>query len=148
MKSAISPFTIEWYDSAIALWRQCEGVGLSSADSREGIRSYLERNPGMSFVATSGGSVVGAVLAGHDGRRGYIHHLAVHPDCRRKGLGRRLVDRCLAVLAGAGVRKCHIFIFNENTDGIKFWKSLGWVQRSDISVISKSFEPRDGAGRA
>ena len=88
MNIAISPFTIELYDSVLALWQKCEGVGLSDADSREGIQSYLDRNPWMSFVATVDGSVVGAILAGHDGRRGYIHHLAVHPDHRRQGLAR------------------------------------------------------------
>jgi putative acetyltransferase len=144
MNITISAFTIEIYDGVLALWQKVEGVGLSSADSREGIRSYLERNPGMSFVALKGGQVVGAVLAGHDGRRGYIHHLAVHPDHRRRSLGRRLVDRCLTVLADAGIQKCHLFIFNENTAGIEFWKSMGWVYRSDISVISKTIEPRHG----
>ena len=146
MSIAISPFTIELYDSAIALWQQCEGIGLSGADSRECVRSYLERNPGISFVATSEGIVVGTILAGHDGRRGYIYHLAIHPDHRRKSLGRQLVDRCLAVLADAGIQKCHLFIFNENIGGIKFWKRIGWVHRSDISVISKTIEPRNEGG--
>jgi N-acetylglutamate synthase len=141
MNITISPFTIELYDSVLGLWQQCEGVGLSSADSKECIRSYLERNPGMSFVAAMGAKVVGAVLAGHDGRRGYIHHLAIHPAHRRKSLGCQLVDRCLAVLAEAGIQKCHIFIFNENTDGIDFWKSIGWIHRSDISIVSKNIEP-------
>ena len=80
MTFSISPLTIESYDAVLALWKQCEGVGLSDADSKEGIQRYLDRNPGMSFVATASGVVVGAVLAGHDGRRGYVHHLAVHQE--------------------------------------------------------------------
>ena len=75
------------YTPVIALWELSDGVGLSSADSPEAIQFYLERNPGMSFVAKQDGMVVGAVLSGHDGRRGYIHHLAVHPDYRRQGIG-------------------------------------------------------------
>ena len=132
---------IDFYDDVYALWQQCEGMGLSDADSRQGILSYLERNPGMSFIASSRGKVVGVVLSGHDGRRGYIHHLAVHPAYRRKGLASRLVDRCLTVLADSGIQKCHLFIFNNNANGIKFWKNTGWIHRSDISVVSKNIEP-------
>jgi len=98
----------------------------------------------MSFVATANGVAVGAVLAGHDGRRAYIHHLAVHPDCRRQGIGRRLVQSCLEVLRATGIRKAHIFIFNENSDGIAFWESVGWTPRSDIEVISKTIERGTG----
>jgi len=142
MQIKIAPFTIESYDGVLTLWQQAEGVGLhDDCDSRRGIQSYLERNPGLSFVATADGIVVGAVLAGHDGRRGYIHHLAVHPDCRRQGIGRRLVQSCLEVLRSAGIRKAHIFIFNDNSDGIAFWESVGWTPRSDIGVISKTIEP-------
>jgi len=148
MQIEIAPFTIQSYDDVLALWQQAEGVGLhDDCDSRPGIQSYLERNPGMSFVATADGVVVGAVLAGHDGRRGYIHHLAVHPDCRRQGIGRGLVQSCLEVLGAAGIRKAHIFIFNDHSDGIAFWKSVGWTPRSDIGVISKTIEPV-GAGDA
>lgn len=143
MNSEVSPFTIEMYDGVLALWQQCEGIGLSSADSREGIRVYLERNPGMSFVAIADRNVIGAVLAGHDGRRGYIHHLAVHPAHRQQGLGRRLVDRCLDALRDAGIQKCHIFIFTENSGGIDFWESVGWMRRADISVMSRVLQERN-----
>jgi len=125
------------------LWQQCEGIGLSSADTQESIQTYLERNPGMSFIASSDRKVIGAVLAGHDGRRGYIHHLAVHPDHRRKSLARQLVERCLAAMAAVGIHKCHIFIFNNNFDGVEFWKNIDWVHRSDINVMSITIEPAD-----
>lgn len=129
------------YDDVLALWKQCEGIGISEADSRESIMSYLARNPGMSFIAQAHGRPVGAVLAGHDGRRGYIHHCAVHPNCRRQGIGRQLVNRCLDALKDAGIQKCHIFIFNSNDDGIAFWKSMGWTTRTDISVLSRTIAP-------
>jgi ribosomal protein S18 acetylase RimI-like enzyme len=135
-----SPFTIDAYDRVIALWEQSDGVGLSSADSRESIQVYLERNPGMSFIAEQAGTLVGAVLCGHDGRRGYIHHLAVRPDCRRQGIGRKLVEKCLAALQEIGISKCHLFIFNQNLAGIRFWENIGWTRRSDIGVISKIIE--------
>ena len=140
MTITISPFVIDTYDEVLTLWQQCEGIGLSNADSQENIGSYLERNPGMSFVALNEGQIIGAVLAGHDGRRGYIYHLAVHPEWRRHGLGRQLVDQCLQVLKGAGIQKCHLFIFNDNTGGIAFWKSIGLDFRKDINVISRKLE--------
>ncbi|MBN1217665.1 MAG: GNAT family N-acetyltransferase [Anaerolineae bacterium] len=138
MTMKISAFTIDNYDPVMALWQQTEGVGLSSADARESIQSYLERNPGLSFIAVEDGQLVGAVLSGHDGRRGYIHHLAVHPNYRRQGIGRQLVDRCMAVLQAAGIQKCHLFIFHQNHNGIGFWQSVGWARRSDIGVMSKN----------
>jgi len=131
-----SVFTTDDYPEVYDLWRSCEGIGLSDADSPENIRVYLERNPGMSFVARIDGQVVGAVLSGHDGRRGFVHHLAVRPDHRHHALGRALADRCLGALRAAGIRKCHLFIYNSNTDGIEFWKRLGWTPRHDIGLMS------------
>jgi len=138
MRVEITPLTIDRYEDVHALWVQAEGVGLHDySDSRESIAAYLERNPGMSFVATVDGVVVGAVLAGHDGRRGYLHHLTVNPDCRRRGIGRRLVDGCLDALREAGIAKCHLFIFNTNETGIAFWESVGWTPRTDLRIVSK-----------
>lgn len=140
MNITISQFTMNGYDEVFSLWQQCDGIGLSDADSRDNIRAYLNRNPGMSFVARHDDTIVGAILSGHDGRRGYIHHLAVHADYRRQGLGIRLVQKSLSVLQAAGIQKCHIFIFNNNADGIEFWKDIGWTYRTDISIISKIIE--------
>ncbi len=125
------------YAAVLALWRQCEGVGLSSADEPARIEAYLARNPGMSFVAWVDEQLVGAVLCGHDGRRGYIHHMAVHPGYRRQGIGQQLVDRCLAALLAEGIDKCHLFIFTGNQTGIAFWQNGGWQYRTDIAVMSK-----------
>lgn len=132
----ISVFTMEAYDPVVALWQACEGIGLSEADSRPNIAAYLARNPGMSFVAWAGGRLVGAVLCGHDGRRGYLHHMAVHPDCRRRGVGQALAHHCLAALQAAGVQKCHLFIFQANENGRSFWQSTGWEWRQDILIMS------------
>lgn len=134
----ITQFTIESYDDVYSLWQNTEGIGLSDSDTKESISAYLLRNPGMSFVAEMDGQIVGAVLCGHDGRRGYVHHLAVRKDFQNQGLGRQLVEKCLSVLQKIGIKKCHLFIFNNNSGGIDFWKSMGWTQRSDISIISKN----------
>jgi ribosomal protein S18 acetylase RimI-like enzyme len=140
MNINFSEFSIEAYDKVMSLWQLCEGIGLSGADSKRNIKSYLERNPAMSFIAQHNDVIVGAVLGGHDGRRGYIHHLAVHPDYRYKGIGKELVERCLVALQSIGIQKCHLFIFNNNTAGIGFWNKIGWTQRFDISLISKTIE--------
>jgi len=125
------------YDETLALWQEVEGVGLSSADSREQIERYLRRNPGHSLLARHDQSLVGAVLCGHDGRRGYIHHLAVRPGHRRRGIGRLLVARSLAALSAEGIEKCHLFVFRQNEAAIAFWKAIGFTGRAELSMMSR-----------
>ncbi len=142
----ICPLTLDDYEPVMELWHGASGVGLSGADEKQNIRTYLERNPGLSFVAKDGdGRVAAAVLAGHDGRRGFLHHLAVAESHRRKGLGRILVERCLNQLQRIGIQKCHGFIFADNNGGLEFWKAVGWGERMDLKVISRDInetEPR------
>jgi len=138
----IVPFTIEQYDSVYSLWASCDGIGISDSDSRENIARYLARNPGMSYVALLDGVVVGVVLAGHDGRRGYLHHLAVLPGCRRQGIARRLLDEAYGALREQGIDKCHGFVFRRNEEGLRFWNHEGWIIRDDVSLISRSFPAR------
>jgi N-acetylglutamate synthase len=137
MNPEILRLDIASYEAVLALWKRCEGVGLSAADSPEAIHAYLDRNPGMSFIAKADGNIVGSILSGHDGRRGYIYHLAVDTGWRRQGIARQLVETCIHVLEKAGIQKTHVFIFNDNVKGIAFWKSVGWTHRSDISAMSK-----------
>lgn len=136
MAITVRPFIMEDYDSAYALWNRTEGIGLSQADERDNIARYLGRNPGQSFVATENGNLVGAVLCGNDGRRGFLHHLAVDHACRRRGVGRALVMRCLEALALQGMRKCHIFVIAANEEGKLFWRSVGWEERTTLVVMS------------
>ena len=128
----IRTMTIEDYDSVIALLTATSGVRLRDADSREGIARYLERNPGFSFVALCGGSIVGCVMCGHDGRRGYLQHLAVSPDYRLQGVGSALVEACLTKLEGLAICKTHIDVLIENRPAIEFWQRRGWRVRDDI----------------
>jgi putative acetyltransferase len=137
MSMQISEMTIDDYDEVVGLWRRCEGVGLSEADSRENIGNYLQRNPGFSFVAREDGRIIGAVLCGHDGRRGFIHHLAVDEPYRRKGVGKALEEKCMARLRSAGITKCHLFIFRDNLDSQEFWEEIGWEKQDDVIAMSK-----------
>jgi ribosomal protein S18 acetylase RimI-like enzyme len=125
------------YDRVFALWKRTEGMGLSQADSRENIERFLLRNPGLSFVAHLNGTIVGAVMSGHDGRRGFLYHLAVAPEHRLKGTGRLLVEACLKELAAQGMHKCHLFVYANNESGKKFWRRTGWTERTDITAMSR-----------
>ena len=134
----IAEMTIDLYDEVVALWEATEHIGLDDVDSREHIGAYLQRNPGLSFVASQAGRVLGAVLCGTDGRRGYLHHLAVAKTHRGRGLGRTLVQRCLTALRRKGIVKCHIFVFAKNRAGIEFWEHIGWAERVDLKVVSRT----------
>ena len=133
----IKDFSIAAYDDALKLWQRCEGIGLSSADERDEIRAFLQRNPGMSFLAYDGGELVGTILAGHDGRRGFLYHLAVDPRYRHHGLGKRLSELSLDKLQQAGIQKCHIMVFEGNKTGLVFWESIGWIKRPEIVLLSR-----------
>ena len=133
-KISIRTFRNSDYDRAYGIWRGTEGIGLSEADSREGIRLFLRRNRGLSRVAVAGNRVIAAVLCGHDGRRGYLHHLAVARKWRRMGIGTSLVTSCLEGLRKEGIPKCNLFLFARNKKGRAFWKRVGWDVRSDIRL--------------
>jgi N-acetylglutamate synthase len=136
MRIGITRLTMADYAEVIDLWGRTEGIGLSQADEPERIASYLERNPGMSFTARDDELLVGAILAGHDGRRGFLHHLAVRDDRRGQGIGRALVERSLAALRLVGIEKCHLFVFHDNSKGIAFWRKIGWKERIEIVLMS------------
>ena len=129
--------TLADHDEVFALWRVTEGIGLTVSDERAAIVAYLARNPGMSFVAVADGRIVGAVLGGHDGRRGYLHHLAVTPVWRHRGIGRALVEAVLAELKAAGMLKCNLFLYAHNESGCAFWLKHGWAAREDLVVMQK-----------
>jgi ribosomal protein S18 acetylase RimI-like enzyme len=133
----IRPMEHKDYRGVYELWESCQGIGLGDSDTEPRILQFLDRNPGLSYVACEGDRIVGAVLCGDDGRRGYIHHLAVRPSHRRRGVGRNLVTQCLDALARKNIHKCHLFIFRDNQAGIKFWQDGGWSRRDDLHVMSK-----------
>lgn len=133
---AIRPMRAEDFPRMAALWKSSDGVRESLGDTPDGIAMYLARNPGMSLVAEDGDRIVGTVLCGHDGRRGFIHHMAIAATHRRAGIGRMMVTRCLAALVAAGIPKCHLFVAPDNHAGKAFWQSLGWRLRTDLEDMS------------
>jgi N-acetylglutamate synthase len=141
----IRPFRIADYDEVLKLWRRTEGVGLNESDTREAIAAFLRRNPRMSLVAVQAGRIIGAILCGHDGRRGSLHHLAVARRYRRQGLGRQLVEACLAKLWAEHIDKCNLFVFAGHADGMSFWKHNGWKLRTDLRVMQVQLDARGDA---
>ena len=103
-----------------------DGVEVAEGDSEQEVRAYLLRNPGLSRVAVNGGMIVGAVLCGHDGRRGLIYHLAVAPAYQGKGVGRRLLQECISGLRSVGITRALILVSEENATGRSFWLRNGW----------------------
>jgi ribosomal protein S18 acetylase RimI-like enzyme len=133
----LSEMTMDDYDEVFSLWKNTAGIGLTDADSREGTAAYLEHNPGLSVVVRQNGRLVGAVLCGHDGRRAYLHHLAVAGDFRHRGIGRKLVEECLARAAAQGIHKAHAWVYAENQSGLEFWQQIGWTCRTELQILSR-----------
>jgi ribosomal protein S18 acetylase RimI-like enzyme len=134
----LQELTIEYYDQILELWKRVPGMGLSDADSQANVEAFFARNPGLSFTYIEDGKIVGTILAGHDGRRGYIYHLAVDEAYRRRGIGQRLVQASLGKLRESGIAKCHLFVFADNQLGQDFWESTEWKRRDDLLLFSKS----------
>ena len=124
------------YGEIISLWQEAEGVKLRDADSVEGIDKYLKRNPGLSFVAENDGDIVGTIMSGHDGKRGYIQHLAVVRIYRESGIATKLLSHCLDALKSEGILKSHIHVLSNNELAKKYWHNRGWEKREDIEVYS------------
>ena len=126
--------TIEDYDQVHALWMTIKGFAIRSVDdSGEGVERFLLRNPSTSVVAELDGRIVGAILCGHDGRRGCLYHVCVHPDHRLKGIGRSMVTFCMNALKAEGINKVSLIAFTANDIGNAFWKTIGWTKREDLN---------------
>lgn len=124
------------YGKVISLWQESEGVKLRDTDSIEGIQKYLERNPSLSFIAENEGNILGTIMSGHDGKRGYIQHLAVDPNNRKSGIARHLLSYCLKALEKEGIVKSYVHVLSDNELAKKYWQNRGWVKRTDIEVFS------------
>ena len=135
----IRVMTIEDYDQVHRLWMGIHGFGIRSIDdSREGVERFLRRNPTTSVVAESGGKIVGAILCGHDGRRGCMYHVCVHEDYRKQGIGKSMAVACMRALQSEHINKVNIIAFKSNELGNHFWKGEGWTFREDLNYYDFS----------
>lgn len=139
MKITIRTMTMEDYKSVYDLWMSCTGMGLNNLDdSEEGIAKFLKRNPNTCFVAVSDSQVVGVIMAGNDGRRGYIYHTAVSPKWQKQGIGAKLVETVMQALQEEGIHKVALVVFERNHAGNVFWEKQGFTTREDIVYRNKS----------
>lgn len=135
----IRTMTINDYDKVYILWINTPGMGLNSTDdSRDGIDKYLRRNPTSCFVAECDGEIIGVIMAGHDGRRGFIHHTAVLPSYRNQGIARLLVENAMSALEKEGINKVALVAFKKNDVGNAFWEKIGFTQRDDFVYRNKN----------
>lgn len=123
-------------EEAIMFWQNTPGVHLhnNGEDTYEGIVSYLKRNPGFSFIASDDQKIIGAVLSGHDGRRGFINHLGVAPEYRRQGIASHLLELCEDTFRKNGIHKCALFVLKENKSGQEFYEKIGWKEEDIMKV--------------
>lgn len=135
----IRKMSIEDYEAVYKLWLSCKGMGLNDIDdSKEGINRYLSRNPNTCFVAICDKMIVGVILSGHDGRRGFIHHTAVNPDYRKMGIASSLLDNALVALKNEGINKVALVVFERNKVGNDFWQKQGFTSREDLVYRNKA----------
>lgn len=124
----------EDYDKVYALWKSIQGFGIRSLDdSREGVERFLKRNPNTSIVAEQEGSIVGAILCGHDGRRGCFYHVCVKEGYRKHGIGKKMAQKAMQALKEEQISKVCLIAFRKNEVGNRFWKSMGWTFREELN---------------
>lgn len=134
MSIIMREMTIEDYDKVFALWMSIDGFGIRTLDdSREGVQRFLKRNPSTSVVAEQNGRIVGAILCGHDGRRGCFYHVCVARDYRKHGIGHRMAQFAMEALKEEGINKVSLIAFKNNAAGNAFWQKVGWTFREDLN---------------
>lgn len=130
----IRAMTLNDYEKVYDLWTKIKGFAIRSIDdSKEGVERFLNRNPGISVVAEEEGRIVGAILCGHDGRRGCMYHVCVDPDYRLKGIGKSMVVFAMEALKKEKINKVSLIAFTKNDIGNAFWKEIGWTKREDLN---------------
>ena len=130
----IRVMTMDDFEAVHALWMEIHGFGIRSIDdSREGVERFIRRNPTTSMVAVAEGKIVGAILCGHDGRRGCLYHVCVRKGYRRQGVGKAMVVACMEALRKEQINKVSLIAFTKNDIGNAFWNKIGWTEREDLN---------------
>ncbi|MBP3459631.1 MAG: GNAT family N-acetyltransferase [Lachnospiraceae bacterium] len=130
----IRAMKLDDYEQVHDLWMKIKGFAIRSIDdSKEGVERFLNRNPGISVVAEEDGKIIGAILCGHDGRRGCMYHVCVDPDYRLKGIGKSMVVFAMEALKKEKINKVSLIAFTQNDVGNAFWKEIGWTRREDLN---------------
>lgn len=140
----IKLMTIDDYEALFMLWKNTPNMGLRSLDdSRDGISRFLNRNPNTNFVACEDNKLVGAILCGHDGRRGYIYHTVVLPEYRRRGIASSLIETAVEALRKEEITRVCLNVMESNAQGKKFWLSKGWDKKAFLGFYSKAITDKE-----
>ena len=131
----VKKFSMKFYEEVIQIWRKA-GISVGSTDTKEEVERMMHRNPKLFLIGEKDKEVIGVVMGGFDGRRGYVHHLAVHPDFQKKGYGKILMENLIKKFSKMKVHKIHLFIEKYNKDVVDFYRNLGWEIRDDLIMMS------------
>jgi len=140
IKMKIEKFKIEYYDEVVGLWRKA-GVEIVSSDTIDEVTRVLNRNPDLFLIGKLHEKIIAVVIGAFDGRRGYVHHLAVDPDYQKMGYGKTIMEALIEQFRTKNIQKVHLFIEKSNKSVIKFYSNLGWDMRADL--IMMSFVPNE-----
>jgi N-acetylglutamate synthase len=140
MDYKIELMTLKKYDELIAFWKSIDGVWVSDDDGYENLKIYFKRNPDTNFVAVRDGKIIGTVKCSHDGRRGYLHHVAVKEEYRKMGIAKTMVEKCTGILREQGIKQFRLFVLDSNKQAMDFWKHLGFEEDAyDYRTFRKSY---------
>ncbi|MEC9488767.1 MAG: GNAT family N-acetyltransferase [Halanaerobium sp.] len=139
--------TREDLEEVLQFWESTSGLDRLLGDDINSLEVFLEKNPKTSFLIRQEEKIIGTVLGGFDGRRGYIYHLGVDPDHRGNGYGAALLERVVAALAEAGAAKIHLYVYQDNQEAIRFYHHLGWQWREELRMMSWNIQPEEEAGQ-
>ncbi len=136
----IKPLSLNRYDELIEFWKANKGTYVGDDDKYERLKSYLKRNPKLSFMVLDKNKIIGTIKSGHDGRRGYLHHLAVDDKYRKQGIARELVKLCLEKMSKSGIHEFRAFVFDDNAEAASFWKRYGFKeQKYNYRTFEKNY---------
>ena len=119
----IEKFEMQHYQETVELWRKV-GIGIGSSDTKDEVEAVLTRNPNLFLIGA------------FDGRRGYVHHLAVDPSYQKKGYGKKIMEELIEIFRDMKVHKIHLFIQKTNRQVVEFCSKLGWETRDDLIMMS------------
>ena len=123
-------------DRLRTFWLTC-GIKIRPGDDDASLARFAERNPGLFLLAEEDGHLVGSALAGWDGRRGWLYHVAVHKDERRRGIGRQLVGEIEERLRAVGCPKLNLIVWDDNTWAMRFWEALGYRREKTVEFAKE-----------
>ena len=131
----------EDYSSVLHLWQGIEkGVHVGRSDTLAEIEKKIAHDPDLFLVAELDGDIVGTVIAGFDGRRGLIYHLAVAAPVRGVGIGSHLMAEVELRLRAKGCLKCYLLVTLDNSEVGDYYQRRSWRHMQDIHLYGKELQ--------